>query len=283
MHSLPMMSWIRNMIRLLLCLPLLLAAPSLAQQPSSPPTSASASQKDQISLVDGYVVGVGDVMEIAVLGQEEYKARVQVQSDGSIQLPFVGDIPAAGMKLLQLRDEVRKRLIAGGYYADPAVQVVVSTYASRYVIVLGEVVSPGLVPVDRAYRLSEVIARVGGLRETGSDEVVLRRESGEEYRLSFNNIAMGGANEDPVVNPGDKVFVPVAETFYIYGQVNAPGNYRIAKDMSMRKALARAGGLTSLGSEGRIKVVRDGVEIKKFDLSQPITSGDVIVVGERFF
>ena len=279
-------------VHALICLCVALGAGAAAAQTPSPistqqvlraPVVQPAQNGEQVSLVDGYVIGIGDVIEVSVIGQDEYKGRVQIQADGSIQLPFIGEMQAVDRTLLQIRDEVRRRLIAGGYYADPAVQVSVSTYASRYVIVLGAVATPGLLPVDRAYRLSEVIARVGGLRENGSDEVLLRRETGEEYRLRFDQIAMGGPNEDPVVNPGDKVFVPEAKTFYIYGQVNSPGNYRMSDDMSLQKALARAGGLTSLGSEGRIKVVRDGVELKKFKLGDPILPDDVIVVGERFF
>ena len=257
--------------------------PAAAQPVMQAPPAPSPQSGEQVSLVDGYIIGLGDVIEVSVIGQDEYKGRVQIQTDGSIQLPFIGEMQAVDRTLLQVRDEVRRRLIAGGYYADPAVQVSVSTYASRYVTVLGAVTTPGLLPVDRAYRLSEVIARVGGLRENGSDEILLRRETGEEYRLRFDQIAMGGPNEDPVVNPGDKVFVPEAKTFYIYGQVNSPGNYRISDGMSLQKALARAGGLTNLGSEGRVKVVRDGVELKKFKLGDPILPDDVIVVGERFF
>ena len=87
----------------------------------------------------------------------------------------------------------------------------------------------------------------------------------------------------PIVNPGDKIYVPEAPTFYVYGQVNGAGTYPIRKNMTLRMALARSGGLTSIGSTGRISVFRKGVELKKFDLSDLIQPDDVIEVGERFF
>jgi len=250
---------------------------------AQPVTNASDPRAAAVSLNNGYKVGVGDVLEVSVLGREEYRARVQVQSDGTILLPYINSVQASNKTILELRDAVQKALETGGYYTKPAVSVVVTTFASRYVVVLGEVATPGIVPIDRAYRLSEIIARAGGLRSAGADAITLTPEGGPPVQLSLRDAATGGAEKDPIVNPGDKVFVAPPKTFYIYGQVNAPGTYPIDRGMNVPKALARGGGLTALGSEGRVKVIRDGKEIKKFDPNAPIQDGDVIVVGERFF
>ncbi len=268
--------------------------PAVAQIPAPPvpaPTSgaavaaapAPAPAAGPVTLNDGYVLGAGDVVDVTVLGRPEFNPRVQIQADGTLQLPFLGTVKAADLTVLQFRERVRNALMAGGYYADPVVNVAVATYASRYVTVLGEVGQPGLVPVDRAYRVSEILARVGGARDTGADILSLRRATGEEIKLDVRTIAIGGPAEDPVVNPGDKIFIPKAETFYVYGQISRPGTYKIDQGMTLRKAIASAGGLTSMGSEKRVKVFRDGREIKKFDLGALIRNGDVVVVGERFF
>lgn len=268
--------------------------PAVAQIPAPPvpaPTSgaavaaapAPAPAAGPVTLNDGYVLGAGDVVDVTVLGRPEFNPRVQIQTDGTLQLPFLGTVKAADLTVLQFRERVRNALMAGGYYADPVVNVAVATYASRYVTVLGEVGQPGLVPVDRAYRVSEILARVGGARDTGADILSLRRATGEEIKLDVRTIAIGGPAEDPVVNPGDKIFIPKAETFYVYGQISRPGTYKIDQGMTLRKAIASAGGLTSMGSEKRVKVFRDGREIKKFDLGALIRNGDVVVVGERFF
>ena len=256
------------------------APASAAQAPAAQPAPAAA---NAATLQDGYVVGINDSLDIAMVGSEEFRGRVQVQQDGTIQLPYVGSIKAQDKTLLQLGREIAGALTKGGYYVDPAIQVTVAQISSRYVTVLGEVVSPGLVPVDRAYRASEMIARVGGIKPGGAETFYLRREGGAETPLTLEEIARGGDAADPVVNPGDKIFVPEAPTFYIYGQVNAPGTYPIRNKMSLRMALARGGGLTSLGSDKRVTVVRGGEELKKFSLSDPIQEDDVIVVGERFF
>lgn len=270
---------------------LLAWTPAVAQIPAPPvpaPVSGAiaavpAPAPGPVTLNDGYVLGAGDVVDVTVLGRAEFNPRVQIQTDGTLQLPFLGTVKAADLTVLQFRERVRNALMAGGYYADPVVNVAVSTYASRYVTVLGEVGQPGLVPIDRAYRVSEILARVGGARDTGADLLTLRRATGEEIKLDLKNIAVGGPTEDPVVNPGDKIFIPKAETFYVYGQISRPGTYKIDQGMTLRKAIASAGGLTSMGSEKRVKVFRDGREIKKYDLGALIKNGDVVVVGERFF
>ncbi|MFA5988461.1 MAG: SLBB domain-containing protein [Sphingomonas sp.] len=259
-------------------------APTQAEAPPvAAAPAASATPQAPVSLADGYVLGTGDVVEVAVLGRSEFQARVQVQTDGTIQLPYLHSVPATNLTVLQLRERVRKLLKDGGYYNDPVVAVAVATFASRYVTVLGEVGSPGLLPVDRAYRVSEVLARVGGVRATGDDMLIVRRATGEELKLAINAISSGGPQDDPYVSPGDKIFVAAAPSFYIYGQVAQPGSYRVEHDMTIRKALARGGGLTQRGSDRKVHVFRDGKDIGKVDLSAAVKGGDTIVIGERFF
>jgi polysaccharide export outer membrane protein len=74
------------------------------------------------------------------------------------------------------------------------------------------------------------------------------------------------------------------EVFYLSGAVKSPGAYPAAADMTVRMALARAGGLNENGSEGKIKVTRKGVELKnvKIDVTK-VEAGDIITVGERLF
>ena len=108
-------------------------------------------------------------------------------------------------------------------------------------------------------------------------------ESGETLSLSVSEVATGEGDKDPLVVAGDKLYVATAKTFYIYGQVGAPGTYPVDREMNLRKALARSGGLTKLGSENRVKIIRKGQEMKGLDLNAPVQDGDVVVVGEKLF
>jgi polysaccharide export outer membrane protein len=232
---------------------------------------------------DGYVMGPEDMVEVEVLGRSDFKVRSKIGSDGAVQLPFIGSVSAANKTTLQLGDDVRAALEKGGYYKNPIMRVEVVGYASRYVTVLGNVGTPGLVPVDRPYRLSEILARVGGVRENGADYVVLTPEKGEVKKLSVKTLATGDRSQDPFVSPGDKIFSPQAELFYISGQVKTPGAYAINGDMTVRMAVARGGGMTDIGSEKGIKVTHQDGKVEKPGMNGQIRPGDVVVVGERLF
>ncbi|OWK32468.1 SLBB domain-containing protein [Sphingomonas mucosissima] len=252
------------------------ASPSAhAQQPASAGSEMPSDQRPP------YVLGRGDVVETAVIGRTDFDARVEIQEDGAVLLPFVGAVPAAGRTPLELRDDLRARLIRGSFLENPIVTVSVATFRSRYVTVLGQVNQPGIVPIDRDYRLSEIVARAGGV-SASADTIVLTRPDGSSQAVSLRAIAAAPVTEDPQVGSGDKVFVAAPATFYIYGQVNTPGAFALDRPMTVQMALARGGGLTALGSPKRVKLVRAGREVK-VRLNEELRSDDVLVVGERFF
>lgn len=236
-----------------------------------------------VSMADGYVLGPGDVIEVSLLGREDYRSRVQVQTDGTIELPYLNSLTVANKTVLKLREEIASKLKSGGFFTSPLVSITVATYASRYVVVLGEVTSPGVVPIDRAYHASEILARVGGVKPGAAEILTIRRPNGQQLQLPIERVAVGSAVDDPIVEPGDKIYVAAAPTFYIYGQVKAPGTFKIAPGMTLRMALAQGGGLSDRGSEKRIKIFRAGKPVTDLDLDGQIQAGDVVVAGERFF
>lgn len=269
---------------------LLVPPAALAQQPVAVPTMSAAATPPVTPATSpvpepasaSYVLGRDDVIEVGLLGRNDFGGRARVQSDGTIQLPFIGKIPAADKTTSELSDAIRKALQTGGYFADPVVTIEVTGYASRYVTVLGAVGSPGLVPMNRPYRLSEIIARVGGVSQAAADYLIVRSENGAESRPLIRDLAAGDLKQDPYVAAGDKIYAPAAETFYIYGQVRSPGEFQLQTGMTVRMALAKAGGLTESGSDKKIDVNRADKKVK-VKLDDKVQPGDVIVIGERLF
>jgi len=154
------------------------AGPAKSATPAATSTSQiGASGKTE----DGYILGPGDVVDVSVLGREEFHPRVQVQVDGTVQLPYLHSVKAADLTVIQFREQINKLLRDGGFYTDPVVNVDVVSYTSRYVTVLGEFGNPGLVPVDRVYRVSEILARAGGAKASAADDILLRRSDGKEF------------------------------------------------------------------------------------------------------
>ena len=246
--------------------------------PATPPAVAvKVTNADQT-----YILGPADVVEVSVLDRKDFAARSRIAEDGTIQLPLLGTFLATGKTTVGLADAVAKALETAGYFAKPIVKVEIVSFASRYVTVLGNFGTPGLLPVDRAYRLSEVLARVGGVRESGSDYIELRPVNGPMRSISIKTLAIGDSTQDPYVAPGDKIYSPNAELIYVSGQVAAPNTYRLAEDMTVRLAIARAGGLNAQGSDKKVTLTRAGKKIK-VNLETKLQAGDVIVIGERLF
>lgn len=228
-----------------------------------------------------YRLGPDDQLEVTIYGQPDMPLRLRIKQDGSVSLPLMGSVTAAGETPVGLAEKIRAGLVQGGYLRDPRVNVEVTSYVSRSVTLLGAVVRPGIYPLQGAQPLSRVLATAGGQRE-GSETVLLRRGDAAPQRFSIEALARGGAG-DPVLQPGDLLFVPAAEHFYIYGQVRAPGSFPIRAGMTFRQALSQGGGPNDAGTQNRIRLTRRGQQSEIADLDAPIEDGDVMFVRERLF
>lgn len=245
--------------------------------------TAAPAQSETVGASQDYVLGPADVIEVDLLGQPDYTTKQRITEDGSIRLPMIGVVKAADKTVGQLSDEVAQKLKSGGFYAAPIVKIDVVSFGSKYMTVLGDFTSPGLVPIDHPYRLSEIVARVGGVKEGGADYVVYTPRHGQERKIRIADLATGGVKEDPYVSPGDKLYSPPADLIYVSGQVKLPGAYPITPGMTIRMALSRGGGATDQGTYSRVTLTRDGKKQTHVDLDQPVRPGDVLVVGERLF
>jgi len=277
---------------------LLAAAPAYAQSaptPATPPpaTSASTSPQPQATpapapavVVDAnFTLGVGDSVNVGLVGRTDFNSAAQVSGEGTIFLPLIGQAKALGLTTAQLSQEIEAALKKGGYYADPLVHVEVTGVASRYATILGDVTSPGLLPLDRDYHLSDIVARVGARAGQGAGTIVLTHSDGHSKKYTIEEIATGGAEGDPKVQPGDKIYFPAAEAevFYISGQVRNPGAFPATKGLTVREAIARGGGLTEMGSDRKTKVFRKDVQLKRVTLETELQPGDIVQIGERLF
>jgi polysaccharide biosynthesis/export protein len=89
-----------------------------------------------------------------------------------------------------------------------------------------------------------------------------------------------------LVHGGDTIFVPRAESLFVFGQVRSPGQYVVRSGTTVMQVLSLAGGITDRGALNRVRIVRvvngEKKEIK-VTLSDTVQPGDTIVVPERFF
>jgi polysaccharide export outer membrane protein len=257
---------------------------------------------------DEYIIGPNDVLTITVFASPELTNRYVVQTDGTFTFPLLGSVKAGGRSLQALEMEIRDRL-GKGYLKNPQVGIAVEQYRSQRVFVMGEVRQPGGFEFTGVMTVVEALARAGSTTERASLEAsVVRATPGSRpnqaaaapgattplpnapnsqvITVDLERLAKGDLSQNVTLMAGDTVFVPRADTVFVSGQVQTPGEVIIRKGMTVRQVLALAGGVTDRGSTGRIQVIRrvDGKDvttaIQLQDLAQP---GDTIIVRERFF
>jgi polysaccharide biosynthesis/export protein len=260
--------------------PAAVAAPG-APAPPAPSTAAEVHATPAAGAA--YILGPGDVIEVSILGRSDYTTNGRIGEDGAFRLPFLGAVVAANRTSSQLGEYLASTLDAGGYFAHPIVKVEITSYACRCVTVLGEFVHPGLVSVDRAYRLSEIIARVGGVKESGAGYVIFRPKTGQQRRIDIAAMAHGDLIDDPNVSAGDIILSFEGDHFYIAGQIILPGAFPLHPGETFRQAISRAGGVTASGDPQAITVTRAGKKFTHVDLDSKVMPGDTILVRERLF
>ena len=238
-----------------------------------------------------YRMGTGDVLRITVYGQPDLTTEARVGESGGITFPLIGEVKLAGSTPAQGETEIARRLSKGGFVNEPFVSLNVVQYRGQQVSVLGRVNRPGKYNLERVSHVSDALALAGGIVIDGADTVTLvrTRDGKTEYR-DIDVIALfkpGGETSNEVIQDGDIINVARQAMFYIYGEVQRPGAFRLEQNMSVVQALSLGGGITPRGTQKGIQILRrdangemQQLEIKPSDL---VKKDDVIYVKESLF
>ena len=271
---------------------LLLFTLAFADAPQSPPATASppATQpRDAAS----YVIGPQDQLAITVYDEPDLTNRYRVDDAGFISFPLIARISAAGLTVGEFEDRLRATL-ANGYIRNPQVRVDIEQYRSQSVVVTGSVRAPQKVTMTgSSMSLLEALALAGSPTADASDEVIVtrRKRDGakselEEIRVNRRELELGRSGRDVLLRDGDIVHVPMAQRFYMDGQVRNPGTFVLDPGITVQQAIALAGGLTDRGSD-RGMVAKRTVNGKTVDvpvrLEDKVQPGDTIIIRQRFF
>jgi polysaccharide export outer membrane protein len=147
-----------------------------AAAPATTPvrTASSANQPE-------YRIGGGDKLQINVYKESDLTQSLQVRPDGRITLPLVGDIAAAGQTPMQLQRRLTESLRE--FVANPVVTVMVVEVADRVVYVMGEVNTPGAVPLKGPMTVLQALAVAGGFKDFANKGgiKVLRKTPGSDH------------------------------------------------------------------------------------------------------
>lgn len=235
-----------------------------------------------------YRLGPGDGIRISVFQNPNLTLETRVGEDGTITYPLVGRVRVGGLTLPQAEQAIARALHEGNYLNEPQVSILSTQVRSSQVSVLGLVTRAGRFPLETAgTRVSEMLAMAGGLAPGASDVAVLAGErDGKPFRREIDIPAIfgeKGASEDVTVAAGDVIYVHRAPMYYIYGEVQRPGSYRVERNMTVRQAIAQGGGPTQRGTERSLRLYRGGRRVADPRPGDPVLPDDVLHVGESIF
>lgn len=289
--------------------------PAVRPVVAPPPTTAPAQSKPAVPVLPSppvpdttarsseYRVGPGDVLDITVLGQSDLTRTATVQPSGAISLPLLNDVPVGGLSAAEVQRKLTT-LLARDFLVNPQVEVKVKDYQSQFVLVLGEVNSPGRKPLRGSTRLIDVLVEAGGFSARASGEIFITRAEGQfdggtrnlRLRLGGQLSAQEYVNLEISLRHGDIVTALPRSYVTVEGEVQRPGRYAIEGDLTVTGAVSMAGGLTRFGSSDvklrRIDPATGRVTVTEVDLKAvrsgkkadpPVAPNDVVTVSRRLF
>jgi polysaccharide export outer membrane protein len=272
----------------------LLAVSAFAQvgAPAKAPKAVQAVAAAGAADRQDYRLGAGDAIGVQVYQSPDLSVDARVSETGVISYPLVGSVQLGGLTIAEAEKKLADALRTGGFVKAPQVNIVLRQVRGNQVAVLGQVSHPGRFPLETLNtRISDMLAAAGGTTPVGDDVLIITgQRNGQPFRKVVDIPALflnDKTDEDILVSSGDTLYVNKAPVYYIYGEAQRPGPYRIERGMTVMQALAQGGGPTVRGSQNRLRLHRKDASGKLIESSPSLTdtvqAEDVIYVRESIF
>lgn len=263
-----------------------------APAPASAPDATAAPAKN--GAVAPFRIGPDDVLQISVWDNKDLEQLVFVRPDGKISLLLLGEVQAGGLTV----DELTTALAAayGKTVRGAQVTVGVKEIRSRAIFFVGGVARGGPMQLTQELTLLQALSLAGGLTPGADSEAAFVLRGGESIGVDLVKLMQkGDVSHNVKLRPGDTIVVPVADVVYVQGEVKAPTTLKFTKDLTILKAIAQAGGFTTLAAPKRVSLIR-GEGLKKENLrvnvedmmkdgapDVPLKPNDIVIVSQRLF
>jgi polysaccharide export outer membrane protein len=212
-------------------------------------------------LRENYILRPNDVVKLSVYEESDLDAEVGILKTGYASFPLIESVKIGGLSV----DEAAALILARygkDYLRNPKLTLTVSTYATEFVSVIGQVTKPGQMPLPDIGQLDvgAALAAAGGITELADPKNIrIVSASGEQQVMTYQ--AAQGDTGRLKLKAGDQIIV--AESPYarskvaVIGEVKVPGNVSIPNTgkLDLASALATAGGPGEIADTSRIKVI----------------------------
>jgi polysaccharide export outer membrane protein len=242
------------------------------------------------AFAENYIIGSGDVLKIDVYDHDDLKKTLRVSNNGSIVIPFIGQVQVGGMTIPNVTKKLTT-LLADGYIINPQVNIFIEEFRSKKAVILGHINKPGIAELRGTTTFLEIISQAGGLKDGAGDTATIKRvKDGSQEVLIVNIKSMvegGDLSQNIPIQDGDTIYISKGGMCYVTGEVDHPDAYPCNKDTTVLKLIARAGGFTGKAAKSSVRIVRlvkgEKTILKNVDHNTSVLANDIIVVPESFF
>jgi polysaccharide biosynthesis/export protein len=242
-----------------------------------------------------YTIKIGDIYNIFVDADDGYTTlNAIVKSDGFMSIKRLGEVEIEGLTLEQAKNYIEKK-ISDYITIPPKVSVIPIKIKESQVNILGEVVRPGIYTIEGKTTLLDIISAAGGvsvlqlqnekLEIADLDASYIVRE---DKILPVNFIELiikANPLHNILLQDKDYIYIPSlsSKQVYIIGEVNKPGNFMLAKNLTVTKLLAQAGGI-KVSSSNDVLVIRGNLknpDVYKVNVSKILNKGSMDFLLQR--
>ncbi len=243
------------------------------------PAQAKIRSRSAFSTLIGgeYLIAPDDLLSVNVVDVPEFSQDYRVGAGGSFMIPMLSrPVRAEGLTPRELAAVIASKLRRAGLVTHPYVTVTVKASRVNSVAITGAVKNPQIYPLFGQTNLLNVLSQAGGLSDNAADTAIVTRGEIAMRILGLDGVKGGPVQQTLKVNltkllqdgdrqanvaiyPGDSVTVQQAGIVYVVGAVNRAGGYTMARswqDMTVLKAIALAGNVTSTARESKAIIIR---------------------------
>ena len=235
-----------------------------------------------------YVLDFGDAITLQLVGQQQSIDELQIQRDGSINLPNLGKVELSGLSLEEASKLIKAKIESA--YIGVDAFITLSNVRDIQILVTGNAEQPGVYTVNGNTSFLQAIAIAGGPSNFGSlREFVLKRKNETIGKIDlYDVIIKGDLSTNERLRSGDVIHIsPINKLVNITGAVKRPDNYELLTDETFDDLLFFANGIKNNIDSKNLQHIsfNDGVA-----LESPVTlnqlssivpkSGDSLYMGE---
>ena len=205
----------------------------------------------------GYMLDVGDVLQVQLVGSNEYIEELSINSDGSVSLPDIGKLVIAGLSLNDasqlIKSKVNSTLIGNEAFIN------LIEIRDVNILVTGNAENPGIYTLTGNSNILHALSAAGGISEFGSlREINLIRDDSIIETLDIYDLLIEGKyNIKKRLRSGDVVFVePRKNIVTIDGAINRPAKYEALDDQKLISIIKYANGINRIADLENISLER---------------------------